>query len=85
VRLGILGMMVGVDQFNGKKLASVNFWYVAPEARHLGLGKDLLRAAEAIAQDAGCYRMLMGHPLGHTKFFQSNGFKPIEIGYQKVF
>lgn len=83
--VGILGMSVGQDQFNGLPLASGQYWYVVPEARHLGIGSDLQDAAEAIARDAGCYRILMGHPLGHTKFFQSRGFQPIEIGYHKVF
>lgn len=80
---GILGVLFGKDPFNGWLQAMVNFWFVRPEKRHLGIGRDLLLAAEAIAHDKKCWRVLMGHPVGHLKFFEKMGYDPIEVGFQK--
>lgn len=82
---GALGMMFGPDQFNGWLTALISFWHVRPEKRRTGLGRDLLLAAEAIAYDRQCWRILTGHPIGHVKFFQRMGYEPIEVGFQKRF
>lgn len=81
---GVLGMVMGPDQFNGWKTAMVNFWFVMPEERRHGYGRDLLLAAEVIAHEERCWRILMGHPIGHVKFFQRMGFSPIEVGFHKI-
>lgn len=82
---GVLGVMFGPNQFNGWTEALVNFWYVRPEKRRTGTGRDLLLAAEAIAYDRQCWRILMGHPIGYVKFFQRMGYEPMEVGFQKRF
>lgn len=80
----VLGMMIGPDPFNGWRTALVNFWFVDPDYRHLGYGKRILNEAITTAAERGCKRMLMGHPVGHMKFFQQMGFTPIEVGFQKI-
>jgi GNAT superfamily N-acetyltransferase len=81
---GVLGMMMGPDQFNGWRTALVNFWFVMPSERRKGYGRDLILAAEAIATEEKCRRILMGHPIGYVKFFQRMGFSPIEVGFHKL-
>lgn len=81
---GVLGIAFGKNAFNGWREALINFWFVKPGKRHLGIGRDLLLAAEAIAADRGCWRVLMGHPVGHIKFFLSMGYQPVEVGFQKI-
>lgn len=81
---GVLGFMVGPDQFNGWKTCLVNFWFVRKEERRHGYGRDLILAMEKIAKDSECKRILMGHPIGFVRFFQSMGYSPIEVGFQKL-
>lgn len=81
---GLIGMVIGPDQFNGWRTAMVNFWFVMPAERRHGYGRDLILAAEAVAAEEKCRRILMGHPIGYVKFFQRMGFTPVEVGFQKL-
>jgi len=81
---GILGLMLGVDQFSADKVCLVNWWFVMPEHRNHKFGGRLLYNAESFARFEQCKRILMGSPFGFEKFFAAHGFSPIETGYHKV-
>ena len=62
------------------------FWWVEPEHRAAGTGKDLLRALEAWARDAGAHSFIMGslealRPLTVAALYRRLGYKPIEHLY----
>lgn len=82
--VGIMGFMIGPDQFSAERICSVNWWFVLPEHRKKGSGGELLRHMWHIAKEEKCKRILLGFPRGSDDFFQAIGFEPIETGYQKV-
>lgn len=82
--VGIMGFMIGPDQFSAETICLVNWWFVLPEHRNHGSGKELLRHMVHVAQVEQCKRILLGFPRGAEEFFRSVGFEPIETGYQKV-
>lgn len=81
---GILGLMLGPDQFSSDRICLVNWWFVMPEHRHHNFGSRLLYNAVSFAHYEQCKRILMGSPFGFEKFFAAHGFTPIETGYHKV-
>ena len=66
------------------------FWWVDPEARRSGAGRDLLAGMEAWARAGGAESLTMvaladldGESIG--RFYSSHGYTPLERHYVKVF
>lgn len=69
-------------------IASELFWWVEPEHRKSGLGKDMLAKAEDWAKELGCRGMVMVtmHGIDHERngaFYERSGYSPLEHSYFK--
>ncbi len=90
VLLGEGGMLAGVAKpfifGSTKRVASEVAWWVEPDARKNGIGKELLEAFEFWAKEkAGCALVTMvsiDDLVG--KFYEKNGYKLYERAYMKV-
>ena len=70
-------------------IAMERFWWVKPEHRASGIGRDLLKALEAAAKEQGCARVLMialhNDELPFVDgFYKKFGYAPMEHFYAKV-
>lgn len=81
------GMIAGQTSsfiFGTKKVATELGWWVEPEYRKSGIGKELLQAFEAWAKKVGCSLIVMislDDELG--KFYEANGYSLSERSYIK--
>lgn len=81
--VAMIGAMHATDPYNGEKTSLVNFWYVLPEMRHLGIGAQIFKDMELQSKEDGCTRMLAGHPGGLEGFFDNAGYSPVETNFSK--
>lgn len=86
--VAILGAAFIPHPFNGKPIAQSQFWFCRPAFRGNGAGVEVFSHFHHEAESRGCKSILMGHPGEVNKdfgaaFFLHNGFKPVEILYQK--
>lgn len=76
----LIGYALLVRLYRGQDAAralDLHHLFVAPEARHAGIGRTLVQAARAEADAQGCARLLVGtHPGNHRaqSFYRSLGF-----------
>lgn len=81
------GMIVGmVSPFNyGYELIATELgWWVEPEHRSSGVGKELILAFEQWAIDQGCQHIVMvslDEDLG--KYYEKSGYRLVERAYMK--
>jgi hypothetical protein len=87
---GMAGGLLFDQYFNrSAKVAQELFWWVDMDARRSGAGRDLLDGMEAWARTNGaesltmvCLQALDAESIG--RFYESNGYKPLEHSYMKV-
>ena len=84
--IGGLGCLKGRELSTGIMIADETFWFVTPGRR--GNGLKLFDAFEKWADDNGCPKRAMihmvdSHPAILQKFYESNGYKLIELHYVK--
>lgn len=68
------GAIVG---FGLSQSAEILLCYIAPEVRHKGVGKSLLRAIEAHAASAGIAALHLESTRTAEAFYRRNGFEPV--------
>ena len=87
---GMAGVIVYPNYFNRSRLvAQEMFWWVDPEARGLGAGRELLTTIEAWAKDRGADALTMialddvdGERV--AQMYKAAGYKPLERNFLKV-
>lgn len=63
--VGIATILIfGIPHYSGRRIASMESFFVAPEARGGGTGIKLLRAAEQCALDHGATALMVSAPVG---------------------
>lgn len=72
------------------RVAQEMFWWVEPEHRKGGTGKNMLQFCEAWAKSIGCNSMVMAtmHGIDHERngaFYTRSGYKPFEYTYLRGF
>jgi GNAT superfamily N-acetyltransferase len=83
--VGMIGGMVNYFIFGGVKLCSEVAWWVEPEYRKTGVGKDLIDALEYWAKNIDC-RFVTLSALDKDylpKFYEKIGYDFAEISYMK--
>lgn len=81
--VGMLGIQVADHPMSGEKTAAELFWYVLPEHRN-GVGRELMKAAEAWARSRGAAKLQMTAPDQRVaKVYERRGFAHVESTYQK--
>lgn len=84
VIVGTIGMTLTMSLFDGKIIADEAFWFVHPGHRGTA-GTRLFFEAKKWAIECGAGRILMGRMLnienGVEKFFDRQGFKPLQTQY----
>jgi GNAT superfamily N-acetyltransferase len=89
----VCGMAAGLlfDQYFNRSVRAAQelFWWVDTDARRSGAGRDLLDGMEAWARTNGAQSLTMvtlqaldAESIG--RFYESNGYKPLEHNYMKV-
>lgn len=83
---GALGGVIYPDAYSPDLIATEFFWWVNPKNR--GRGLDLYYGFEEWAWQRKCQRIRMTHlcdlmPDGLKGLYESLGFKPVEINYEK--
>jgi len=74
--------------WSGRPYAIIENVIVDSNYRGQGIGKDLLRKAQQIALDSGCYKIavMTGSKRDETlKFYEAAGFVGNKIGFQRRF
>lgn len=87
---GMAGGLIYQNYFNRSRMAASElFWWVDPEHRKGGAGRDLLDGLEGWAKANGADTLTMvaldvsdGGSIG--RFYEANGYKPLERHYAKV-
>lgn len=85
--VGAIALHVAPIFWSSDLAATELFWYVAPEYRGTPDSKLLYFNAQAWARARGCKEMIMGAPEGAhpgvSKFYESVGYKKLQIHYSK--
>lgn len=80
---GMIGLQVINHPMSGERVAGELFWYVRPEHR-TGIGRELMKAAEAWARERGAIKLQMTAPDDRVAaVYARRGFRRIETTYQK--
>lgn len=83
---GMLWGMAAPFVYGKCKVATELAWWVEPEFRKSGLGKELLDAFEYWALKVGCQAVVMaGLDTDITKYYEKRGYTPREYLYMKEF
>lgn len=85
--VGIIGGVLYESPINGEHNLEEIGWYVDPKHRGDDVGEILLNAFEDWGQRMGVNRIMMSMIEGQSnlqEFYQSNGYEPVEITYEKV-
>lgn len=83
--IALLAMLFYPHPYSGEPIASEIMWYVEPEYRQSFTALALLRAGERLARAKGAKRMQFTAPTSDVgKAYESLGYKPIEVSYQKT-
>lgn len=81
------GMLVGMIRpfyLGYEPIATELGWWVEPEYRNSGIGRELIHAFEDWARDEGCKSLVMislDEELG--RYYEKNGYRLIERSYMK--
>jgi len=63
--VGVVSVLVfGLPHYAGRRVASIESFFVAPHARHGGTGIRLLRSAEELARGLGAQALMVSAPVG---------------------
>lgn len=57
-------LIIGLPHYAGRRVASMESFFVTPKARGGGTGIHLLRAAEELARDLGAQALMVSAPVG---------------------
>jgi len=90
---GMIGGMIAPANPDGTLIAHANLWYVRPEYRGQGIGKQLLRSFEAWSEKSGANRMSIYTIMdadpdllkNMKELYWNEGFKPREVLWEKQF
>jgi GNAT superfamily N-acetyltransferase len=73
-------------QHEGGRCAELESMHVLPGVRSQGIGAQLLEAAVATAERAGCYRIQLTSNRQRTeahRFYRRHGFEPSHVGFKR--
>ena len=86
--VGMAGALWSPFIFNDQyKVGAEIFWWINPEHRSGGVGREMLAKLESAAQDAGCVRFSMMSVADHDrlgKIYGLAGYEPAERTYVKA-
>lgn len=85
--VGMAGALFSKCLFNDAyKVGSELFWWIEPEYRSLGIGRELLAELEKCAHASGCVRFAMASVTDHDrlgKIYGQAGYQEAERAYSK--
>lgn len=85
---GAVGAFVHPSPYNSAHLTGQEmFWWVEPEHRGNGMGRDLFDALQAMVEEAGVKSFTMStlgdHGIG--RFYEAHGYRQTDQNYTKLF
>ena len=85
---GAIGGVFFPDVNSGEMVASEMFWYVHPDYRNTKWSIRLFRTFEQWAKTMGAKRVFMTYllssmPESLKRFYEHQGYKPVEVNYMK--
>lgn len=83
--VGMIGLLVFPHPVSGIDTAGELVWWIEPEQRASGLGRQLLDYAEAWARQMGAQDVQMIEPVGTGlgQFYTRHGYDALEIAWVK--
>lgn len=86
--VGVVQVMVFPHfQHAGASCCELESFFVRADVRSRGVGAALLRAAEALARAAGCYRIQLTsreYRVDAHRFYRREGFEQTSLGFKKA-
>lgn len=86
---GMIGVFIAPNMFNRAYIGAHEVvWHVFPKDQGAGIGRDLLREADKIRKDRGCWKFekatLASSPPVADRILRAEGFAPSYNSYMKV-